>query len=194
MPYDPLPDPDQLRTWLFGTARKDAQAFHALYLATSPKLFGFALHILRRHELAEEALQEAFVAIWHAAGSYQAALSAPVTWMAAIVRNKAFDILRRIDATHVTDNAHIDMALMDGLADGARGPDEALQLSDDAEALARCMAALEKAQRQVIGLAFFHDLSHSEVAQQLALPVGTVKTWIRRGLAKLKTCLVREAA
>jgi len=81
------------------------------------------------------------------------------------------------------------------LQDPRKTPIESLQLSHDAKALAHCMATLEGMQRQAIGLAFFHDLSHSEVAQQLVLPIGTVKTWIRRGLERLKTCMAkREAA
>ncbi len=192
MPYDQPTDPEQLRTLLLGAARRDTQAFHALYVAASPKLFGFALRIVRRHELAEEALQDAFVSIWHAAGTYQGALSAPMTWMAAIVRNKALDILRRLDTAPELDLAQFNAEVLEQLQDSADGPAEALQTSDEARALAHCMAALERAQRQAIGLAFFHDLTHGEVASQLSLPVGTVKTWIRRGLAKLKACLVRE--
>lgn len=192
VPYDTPNDPDQLRAWLLAAARRDARAFHALYVATSPKLFGFALRILRKHELAEEALQDAFVSIWHAAGTYQAALAAPMTWMAAIVRNKALDILRRTGSAPDIDLARFDVEVMDNLEDTGPGPADVLQASAEARALAHCMAALERAHRQAIGLAFFHDLSHSEVAQQLALPIGTVKTWIRRGLLKLKTCLTRE--
>jgi len=194
VPYAQPNDPEQLRTWLLGAARKDAQAFQALYLATSPKLFGFALRILHKHELAEEALQDAFVAIWHAAGRYEATLAAPMTWMTAVVRNKAFDILRRLDAAPDIDVARFEAEVLGNVEDTAQGPAEALQTSSDARALARCLAGLEKPQRQAIGLAFFHDLSHDEVARQLALPLGTVKTWIRRGLMKLKTCLAREAA
>lgn len=192
VPYDTPNDPDQLRTWLLGAARRDARAFQALYAATSPKLFGFALRILRKHELAEEALQDAFVSIWHAAGTYQASLAAPMTWMAAIVRDKALDILRRAGSAPDIDAARFDAEVMSHMDDTGAGPAQALQASSEARALAHCMAALERAQRQAIGLAFFHDLSHGEVAQQLALPTGTVKTWIRRGLAKLKTCLARE--
>lgn len=174
-------DPEQLRTWLAATGQEDAVAFRALYNAAAPKLFGFALRILRKRELAEEALQEGFVSIWHAAPQYQAGLAAPLTWMAAIVRNKALDILRRTD-----DTMELDDAL---LRDEASTPAEASEMSSDARALASCMASLDGLQRLAIGLAFFHELSHSEVAQRMSLPVGTVKTWIRRGLEKLKQCL-----
>jgi RNA polymerase sigma factor (sigma-70 family) len=185
-------DPQQLRSWLLGAARRDAAAFRALYDATSPKLFGFALRILVKRELAEEVLQESFVAIWNNAGSYQSQLAAPMTWMATIVRNKAFDLLRRSDVTTEIDAEQFDSEVMNALQDPGATPIEALQMSSDAKALAYCMSALEGLHRQAIGLAFFHDLSHSEVAQQLALPIGTVKTWIRRGLERLKTCLQKR--
>jgi RNA polymerase sigma factor (sigma-70 family) len=194
VPYAQPDDPDQLRAWLLGAARKDAQAFEALYAATSPRLFGFALRILRKHELAEEALQDAFVAIWHAAGHYEATLAAPMTWMTTVVRNKAFDILRRLDSRPDVDVAQFDAEILGNLEDTALDPALAVQTSSDARALAFCLAALEKTQRQAIGLAYFHDMSHDEVARRLALPIGTVKTWIRRGLMQLKTCLAREMA
>jgi len=110
------------------------------------------------------------------------------------VRNKAFDILRRLDSRPEVDVAQFDADILGNLEDTALDPAQALQTSSEARALALCLAALEKSQRQAIGLAYFHDMSHDEVARRLALPVGTVKTWIRRGLMKLKTCLAREAA
>lgn len=196
MPYDAHTDPDRLRTLLRDTAHRDATAFRALYDATAPRLFGFALRVLRKHELAEEALQDAFVAIWHAAATYQPGLAAPMTWMATIVRNKALDVHRRQDHgdTVEIDAQAFDRDVIEALAAPGRGPAEAMQCSAEAQALAHCMATLERRQQQAIGLAFYHELTHGEVAQQLALPLGTVKTWIRRGLEKLKTCLQRGEA
>ncbi|MFS2005632.1 sigma-70 family RNA polymerase sigma factor [Duganella sp. CT11-25] len=185
-------DPQQLRVWLQGAAKRDAVAFRALYDATSSKLFGFALRILIKRELAEEVLQESFVAIWNNAGSYQSHLAAPMTWMTTIVRNKAFDLLRRNDVHAEIDGEQFDSEVINALQDPGATPIEALQMSRDAKALAYCMSALEGLHRQVLGLAFFHDLSHSEVAQQMALPIGTVKTWIRRSLERLKACLAKE--
>lgn len=185
-------DPEQLRAWLLGAAQNDAHAFRALYDATSPKLFGFALRITGKRELAEEALQDAFVAIWHSAAGYQQQLSAPMTWMTTIVRNKALDQLRRHAGDVAIDGALFDSDVIAALQDPRASPIEALLLSSDARALAWCMSRLEGLHRQVVGLAFFHDLSHSEVAQQMAMPIGTVKTWIRRSLERLKTCLERS--
>lgn len=183
------PNPLQLNSWLRGAAQKDALAFRQLYEASSPRLYGLALRILRRRELAEEALQESFVSIWHHAGDYQDALSAPMTWMTTIVRNKSFDLLRRAQADLAIDGEDFDETVLATLRDPAANPAEALEMSSEAKALATCMSALEEKHRKVLGLAFFHDLSHSDVADKLALPIGTVKTWIRRSLARLQDCL-----
>lgn len=186
------PDPQQLRAWLAAAAARDAKAFRSLYDATSPKLFGYALRILHKRELAEEVLQESFVSIWNSARTYQSQLAAPMTWMAAIVRNKALDALRRTDGTLEINVDTFDSSILNALYDPGATPIEALQISSDAKALAYCMSMLEGLHRQVIGMAFYHDLSHSEVAQQMAIPIGTVKTWIRRSLERLKTCLAKE--
>jgi RNA polymerase sigma-70 factor, ECF subfamily len=182
-----LDDNEQLRRLLGAVALGDRAAFRKLYDASAAKLFGFALRILQRDELAQEAIQDAFVSIWHAAGTYQAHLASPMTWMATIVRNKALDVRRRMKANG--DNEPFDSDLPGTLEDPAPGPQDRASLSRDADALASCMDRLESRQRQAIGMAYLHDLSHSEVAAQLSLPIGTVKTWIRRGLDRLRDCL-----
>lgn len=184
-------DPQQLKTWLQAAGKRDAAAFRSLYDASSSKLFGFALRILNKRELAEEVLQESYVAIWNNAANYQSHLAAPMTWMATIVRNKAFDHLRRTNNTVDIDTQQFDSEVINALQDPQRTPIEALQMSGDAKALAWCMSALEGAHRQVVALAYYHDLSHSEVASQMKLPIGTVKTWIRRSLEKLRVCLAK---
>lgn len=185
-------DPDALRALLTRVSLGDARAFRQLYDITSPKLFGFAVRILHKRELAEDALQESFAAIWHSARDYRAHLSAPMTWMATIVRNKAFDALRSADRAIEIDGNDFDAAVLRALEDPGATPAESLQLSRDAKALAACMAQLDSVHRQVVGMAFFHDLSHSELAQQLAMPIGTIKTWIRRSLDRLRTCLGKQ--
>lgn len=189
-------DAGQMHIWLVAVARQDASAFRALYEATSPKLFGFVLRILQKRELAEEVLQESFVNIWNNASSYQSSLAAPMTWMTTIVRNRAFDLLRKLSNGQQhdieIDAEYFDTDVMNALESGEATPLQALELSQDAAALASCMSRLEAMHRQAMALAFYHDLSHSEVAEQMNLPMGTVKTWIRRGLDKLRTCLVRR--
>ncbi len=183
------PDPQQLKIWLAAVARKDANAFRTLYDATSPKLFGFALRILIKREVAEEVLQEAFVSVWNNAASYQASLAAPMTWMTTIVRNKAFDMLRRVDHTVELDADTFDKDVMDAMESSDLTPLAALQLSQESAALAGCLSRLEGLHRQAVAMAFYHDMSHSEVAEHMKLPIGTVKTWIRRGLERLRVCL-----
>jgi RNA polymerase sigma-70 factor (ECF subfamily) len=178
---------DQLYRLLAAVAMQDRQAFRTLYDATSAQLFGFALRILHREELAEEAVRDAFVSVWHAAPGYQAHPAPPFTWMVTIARNRALHIRQR--AYGAAGDGALDIEAADGLADPSSGPQDQAQLSRDARALARCMETLACRQRQAIGLAYLHDLSHSEVADRLGLPVGTVKTWIRRGLDRLRDCL-----
>lgn len=187
----------RLRAWISAIAQGDAAAFRTLYDATSAKLFAFALRILHKRDMAEEVLQESFVSIWNNAAGYQDCLSSPMTWMSTIVRNKAFDLLRRARAAGETaeiDADSFDREIMEAMESGEAGPLDRLRLGEDARALARCMAQLEGLHRQAIALAFYHDLSHAEVARQLQLPMGTVKTWIRRGLERLRKCLSGEAA
>lgn len=189
--------PGQLHLWLVAVAKQDAQAFRALYEASSPKLFGFVLRILQQRELAEEVLQESFVNIWNSAASYQSSLASPMTWMSTIVRNRAFDLLRKLNnGQHLDvsyDSDPFETELWQAMESGDATPIEALELSQDAASLARCMSRLEGLHRQAMSLAYFHDLSHSEVAEHMQLPMGTVKTWIRRGLEKLRICLSKEA-
>lgn len=189
-------EPGQLHIWLMAVAQQDPLAFRSLYEATSPKLFGFVLRILQKRELAEEVLQESFVNIWSNAASYQSSLAAPMTWMTTIVRNRAFDLLRKLNnGQHFEvdlDADQFDSEIMAAMESGEATPVEALELSQDAQSLALCMSRLEGLHRQAMALAFYHDLSHSEVAEQMKLPMGTVKTWIRRGLEKLRLCLARR--
>jgi RNA polymerase sigma factor (sigma-70 family) len=181
----------QLKTWLIAIANSDAKAFRLLYEATSPKLFGFALRILRKRELAEEVLQESYVRVWNNAGSYEPALAAPMTWLSTIVRNKAFDLLRKVDDTVEMDANTFDKDVMSALESPHRTPLESLQLNGDAKALADCLSGLEGLHRQAIALAYYHDLSHSEVSEQMRIPIGTAKTWIRRGLERLRRCMAK---
>lgn len=173
---------------LAASARRDREAFARLYEATSAKLFGVALRILRREDWAEEVLQECYVSIWAHAPDYRPALAAPMTWMTSIVRNRCLDWLRR-PRLEVPDE---EGAIVEGTESGDPGPLAGLERAKESQALARCLQGLEGKQRQAIALAFFDGLSHSELAQHLREPLGTVKTWVRRGLLKLKDCLALQ--
>jgi RNA polymerase sigma-70 factor (ECF subfamily) len=135
-------------------------------------------------------LQDSFVAIWNHAAEYSRARSAPVTWMAAIVRNRSLDLVRR-RAREVED---VDEALAGALVDESAAPAADLERRAGEHAVRECLGELEPDQRQSIALAFYHGLSHSELAGHLRRPLGTVKTHIRRGLARLRDCLERAGA
>lgn len=180
------PAPDQLADLLSRCALRDQRAFATLYGFTSAKLFAIAVRITRRRDWAEEVLQEAFVNIWNHAAGYNAAKSAPMTWMTAIVRNRALDWLRRPREVEI-DEEHEE--LMASIPDDSPGPEELLRRSLEAGQLAQCMKGLTEEQQRSISLAFFYGLSHGELAEQMRKPLGTVKTWIRRGLDRLRTCL-----
>lgn len=166
-------------------ALRNQPAFAELYRLTSPRLYGIAMRLLRRTDWAEEVLQECFVSVWHRAADYRADSSAPMTWLITIVRNRCIDWLRRPDL-EIPD---VDNSYTEGMADSRLSPLEQLLQSDEAGAIARCMEALEGKQKQLISMAFFHDLTHSALAEKLQMPLGTVKSWIRRGLVQLKGCL-----
>jgi RNA polymerase sigma-70 factor (ECF subfamily) len=168
------------------TALADQSAFEQLYRLTSPHLYGVALRILRESAAAEEVLQESFVNIWHHAGSYVAARSQPLTWLTSIVRNRCLDRLRKhdVDTVSIDDEDH---AMT--IADRSPLPLDLLLSGAEAGAVRRCVEALDAGQKQAIALAFYQGLSHSELARHLKQPLGTVKSWIRRGLERLKACL-----
>src|SRR5262249_49800904 len=180
------PVDERLAGLLAQCALKNQRAFADLYTLTSAKLFGAALRILRRQDWAEEVLQECYVNIWNHARDYAAARSAPLTWMTSIVRNRSLDWLRRPQPEATGEEYEI---AVEAWQDQAPGPMERLAAAGDAAALARCLEQLEAKQRQSIVLAFFHGLSHSELSGHMKEPLGTVKTWVRRGLERLKGCL-----
>jgi RNA polymerase sigma-70 factor (ECF subfamily) len=176
---------DLLKDLLAASSNGDAQAFARLYQETSAKLFGVAIRIVRREDWAEEVVQESYVKIWNHAGDYRTQLSAPMTWMTSIVRNRCLDWLRRPNLEIPEDDDH---QLDDRVSDIA-GPLQLLQSRTEAQALAACLGRLDAKMRQAIMLAFFDGMSHSELAGHMREPLGTVKTWVRRGLERLKTCL-----
>ncbi|MFM1980452.1 MAG: hypothetical protein RLZ68_1717, partial [Pseudomonadota bacterium] len=165
----------------------------ALYDQCATKLYGLALRVVSHRELAEDVLQESFMTIWRNAADYRASLSPPMAWLGLIVRSRGLDLLRRraAERTHLTDE--LDDTLTDTLDSNTPTPLDTAQASEQAWALHQCLGQLENKQREVVSLAYVRDLSHSELAQQLRLPLGTVKTWIRRGLDQLRLCMARFA-
>ena len=176
----------------------DRACFAQLYERTSGHLLAVVLRIQRNRALAEDLLQEVYVSVWKAAGSFDAARSQPLTWLTHIARNRAIDSLRRAQTqpqlestTRDDDDDRPDAS--EAQADSAPGPLELLGLASQKRELSACMDRLTAPQRQSVALAFFDGLSHAEVAAQLREPLGTVKSWVRRALATLKGCLDRAA-
>ena len=183
-----MDSPAELAGLLAATALHDRRAFQQLYRLTAAKLYGIALRIVRIEALAEDCVQEAYVNIWQNAGEYRPGRGTPLTWMGSIVRYRALDRLRR--DRHM-ESPEDDSETLDRLA--ADGPtiDEGLAGDQEAAALKACLALLRDAQKDCVHLAFFDGLSHEQIAARLDRPLGTVKTWIRRGLQSIKRCLER---
>jgi len=167
-------------------ATGDSAALARLYDATAAQLFGLALRIVRRRELAEEVVQDAFVSAWRNAGRYDERRGTAMAWLATIVRNRALDQLRRLGRERPLDPAAVER-----WEDPAQGPAELAALSEDGRRLGRCLDELEEAPRRSILLAYFEGMTVEEVAERMAAPLGTVKSWVRRSLQRLRSCLER---
>lgn len=180
------PDPRVLEDLLARCALGDRRAFEALYRHSSAQLFGLALRIVRQQELASEVLQEAFVKIWQRAGDFRAEKARATTWMGTIVRNQAIDQVRRRSADPVSSEP---VEEFHWLADESAGPQDIVDQAHRDQALHRCLDELEGDQHTAMRLAYFEGLTHEELATRMGRPLGTVKSWLRRGLMRLKNCL-----
>lgn len=190
-------DDQAIRGLLLRAAARDegsGDAFRRLYEATAPMLLGIALRIVRRRELAEEVLHDAFARIWDAARSFDPLAARPLAWMAAIVRNRALDVrashdVSRVDSYHETPLDTDPDGSLERLIDWAPGADDGLEQRRVARWLRDCLGRLAAFERQSLVLAYEHGLSHGELAAHLQKPLGTVKSWVRRGMANLRACL-----
>jgi len=191
----------ELSRLLSRVALGDRQAFEAVYRSTSAQLFGVVLRINSDRAQAEEVLQEVFVNVWRAAGAFDAALGQPLTWLTSVARNRAIDSLRRRAAEPATvsryqgseDDEGDERDLLEAMPSAAAGPLELLTQASETHALEQCMESLSGEQRSSLALAYYQGLSHAEVAEQMSQPLGTVKSWLRRGLLSLRSCLDRAA-
>ncbi|MES9991658.1 MAG: sigma-70 family RNA polymerase sigma factor [Candidatus Thiodiazotropha sp.] len=174
----------ELEQLLAACALKDRKAFSRLYSITSAKLYGVVLRILNREVLAQDCLQEAYIKVWNNAADYRSQVAAPLTWMSAIARNQALDLLRK----HKRELLEGDDKRPQRVDDDPL-PLDGLSRSDEGRRLQQCLQQLKQQQRQVIALAYFKGLTHDELAAYTDTPLGTVKTWIRRGLDQLRRCL-----
>ena len=176
-------EPMRVAELLARVSERDAEAFSTLYRVSAPTLFGLALRMMRKREWAEDVLQDSFIKIWRFAYSYDPGRSSAMTWMATIVKNQALDQLRRTPPTDQLPADFFDVQFENV------GPDSALQRATDVARLSALLQQLSPMQRQAIALAYFRGQTHAEIADTLAVPAGTVKSWIRRALRFLKAQL-----
>lgn len=177
-------------------AQGDHASFQQIYERTHSHLFGLAVRMLGQGHAAEDVLQEAYVSIWKNATSYRNEINgqpiAAMTWLIAIVRNKALDALRarvRRKESELPDSGDVDEDDVQATTSLAPSAMQLLEQATQVLHIDGCMKALDGSHRQTLALAYYQGLSHSEVAVQMGAPLGSVKAWIRRGLEKLKSCL-----
>ena len=173
-----------LNRYLAAVAKGDRASFFRLYQEKSPKLFALALRLTRRRDKAEEVLQDAFIRIWTRAADWDEARGTALTWMASIVRNRAIDILRKDARAAIFDQELARESEFTFFV-----PPQSEVSTDEANQLRICIDHLERNQRRTVLLAYFEGLTHEQLAQRLDAPLGTVKSWLRRGLSRLKQCL-----
>jgi RNA polymerase sigma factor (sigma-70 family) len=180
-------DNAELATLLNAVARRDRAAFKDLYERIAPKLFAILLRILRNKATAEEVLQEVFLRIWQNAESFSAEAGPAMGWLISIARNRAIDVLR-------SKNPAEPVADMDGaeLFERIAEPTDREAHMMNIAALRHCLGTIEEPVRSSILLAYYEGYSREELAQRFERPVNTIKTWLHRGLAALKSCLERS--
>ena len=177
---------DALAPLMSEIAAGDRAALRRLYDATSAKLFGVCLRILSDREEAEDVLQEVYVAVWRRADRFDAGRASVMTWVSTIARNRAIDRLRARGPLARADQVE-DLEV----ADDAPSAETLVQAAGDRARLAGCLSELDKRTETVIRTAFFEGVTYEALAKRMDTPLGTVKSWIRRGLARLKGCLER---
>lgn len=187
-PLPPQPATDAARTRLVealvATGAEDRAAFATLYNLTSAKLFGVCLRICGERQAAEDVLSEVYLTIWRRAGAYEPGRASPISWLATIARNRAID-WRRSAGRKVVVN--LDDA--PEVADPDPSAEERMVTNDEDQRLHLCLDQLEDKQRGAIRTAFFDGLTYAELAKREGVPLGTMKSWVRRGLIRLKDCL-----
>ncbi len=176
---------DPLEELLLAAGRGDRDAFARLYNLSASRLLAISMRILRQREPAEEVLQEAYITIWKKASQYHPDRGRPLSWMGTIVRHRAIDQLRS------QNREPRSQASLDDLIEGGLGADIATEAPFDRidDGLRGCLEKLQSKQQKAIVLAYYYGHTHQELASSLDTPLGTVKSWVRRGLLQLKECL-----
>ncbi|MCK0140677.1 sigma-70 family RNA polymerase sigma factor [Aliiroseovarius sp. F47248L] len=180
-----MADLHELEDWIVRTGLGDRAAFDALYDATSAKLFGVCLRVLNNRAEAEEVLQDAFVRIWQNAKRFKANGYSPMTWLITVTRNQAIDRLRTRKAP--TE----DIAARQDIADAGPTPEDAALASSERDRINTCLDELDDPKAGAVRGAYLLGETYDELASRYAVPVNTMRTWLRRSLMKLKECLTR---
>jgi RNA polymerase sigma factor (sigma-70 family) len=175
---------DDLNRLLQNTGRSDQSAFAELYKRTSSKLFGVCLRMLRDRGEAEEVLQETYTAVWRRASSFDATRASAITWLVALSRHKAIDRLRQHREELLDDPENLDVAV-----DEQPTPAADAETSQEYRRLQQCLDELEPQQQSSVREAFFSGATYNELAVRRKVPLGTMKSWIRRSLIQLRQCL-----
>ena len=175
---------EELVRQLVATGADDRAAFAHVYRLTRTKLFGICLRICGERQGAEDVLQDVYAIVWKRAGAYEPGRASPISWLATIARNRAID-WRRAQGRRIA--APMDEALP--LPDPAPLASEALLSDEHDRRLHLCLDRLSDAQANAIRTAFFDGVTYAQLAERRGVPVGTAKSWVRRGLMRLKECL-----
>lgn len=188
-------DAPGMQALLARIAQQDREALHQLYLATAGALLAVAHRVLNDRGAAEDVLQEVFVGVWRKAGQLPELRSHPLAWLTATTRNRAIDVLRqrRPDIPLHWQDADGQEHSFDAPDEATPSPPEQLQARQGEHQLSDCLAQLEPEPRAAVVLAYFEGLTHAELAERLAKPLGTVKAWVRRSLDRLRLCMGEPA-
>ena len=179
------PSPTDLEALLAQVALGNRAAFGTLYRSTCDRLFGICVRVLNERAEAEEALQEVFTSVWRKAAQFDPGKASALSWLGMMARNKAIDRLR----ARPERNTLTTLDLAAELSDPAASPLDQTEALAEAQRLKRCLDDLEPQRRSLIRDAFFGGLTYEELARRAQAPLGSVKSWIRRGLAQLRACL-----
>jgi RNA polymerase sigma-70 factor, ECF subfamily len=176
---------DSLEGLLAQVAMGNRAAFDALYRSTANRLFGICLRVLAQRSEAEDALQDVYTAVWRKAAQFDPTKANANSWLTTIARNKAIDRLRSMPARQ----ARASLELAEKVEDPGASPPQQVQTATDRAQLEHCLEHLEPRRRSLIRAAFFDGLTYEELSAKIEAPLGSIKSWIRRGLLQLRECL-----